>query len=245
MAAPGAVVLVDREHRDRRRLAAADRDQRDVRGRRGQGAPGRDVRGDHDDALDGLAPQALHRVADRRPAGPGHAADRDPVAGFARRVLDAVQRARRAVEVRLQRDHAQGAGPAGDQRPRGGVGPVPELLHGGEDPFAGLRAHRPALVDHARDGHVRDPGHAGDVGQARLPRPRERRPDLLPRLRPVHHPGPLHLTLRHHPRDGTAEGAATGGRRARQDQPSGPDSAFTPPSRSATPSPSWCRRAAR
>ena len=57
-------------------------------------------------------------------------------------------------------------GPAGGQRPRGGMGVVTEAMRGAFDEFPGLRAHRIRAVENPRhrgDGIARSPGDFSDA----------------------------------------------------------------------------------
>ena len=123
--------------------------------------------GDQHDALDALVAQVVDRV-DELLAGEALQVGRaDEVAGLAAGRLDGAVHGARAPEAALGADHADGRRAPGDQRAGGAVGPVAELADRLLDPLAGRRAQVVLAVDDPRDGLVRDPGQAGDVGHHR------------------------------------------------------------------------------
>ena len=101
--------------------------------------------------VDAVQPQTLDGLADRAVIERLEAGDDDEVAGLVRGALDPAQRGRRAVQSRVERDHAERVGATGDQCPRHRVGPVVELGHRVEHALARLRADMAAAVDHPRD----------------------------------------------------------------------------------------------
>ena len=96
------------------------------------------LRRDDEDALDPLDPQPLDGLEDRGAVERAHADGADEVALPVRGVVDAEERDGRAVEGRVEPDHAERPRAARRERPRHRVRPVLELLHGRQDAVPGL-----------------------------------------------------------------------------------------------------------
>ena len=83
--------------------------------------------------------------------------------------LNPVQHHGRAVQGRVDADHAERMRAPGDQGPGRRVGPVGQLPDRLEDLLAGVRPHVRVVVEDAGDRLVGDSGELSDVGHDRRP----------------------------------------------------------------------------
>ncbi len=128
------------------------------------------LRCEHHDAVDLLARQLAHRVADRLGRRVGEVQGRDRVPLLARRILDAGDgRGRTELPDRGGQD-AQHVRLAGDQSAGGQVRPVVEHRDRIEDLGLRLRTDARMIVEHSGHRLMRDTGEPGDVADARQPR---------------------------------------------------------------------------
>ena len=143
-------------------------------------APGQ--RGQHEDPLDGAVDErgvGTGEIGCRRAASDGERCEpRGPD-----RVLDGVERRRRAVVGKGGGDDADQAGPAASQRPRREVRPVSQPGHLLAHPRGRPRQYARRAVDHPRDGLDRDAGRRRDLPHRR----RTRRPRHRALTRPLLH----------------------------------------------------------
>ena len=153
----GAGALIDGDQRDVVLRAGLGGDDRQPRRQPVQGAGGRLLRRDHEHAVHPLVAQPVDRAVHVGGRQLGEARDRDRVAGVVGRPLDPGQRRGGAEERGVERDDAERPRAPGDQRARHPVGAVAQLADGVLDALAGRGAHMRAVVEHARDGLLRDP----------------------------------------------------------------------------------------